>query len=113
MIVSAQITISAEQLKDIKNWVEIVVWPSLPFIGHRLMLVMKTRLNEVMTDNVNRIKDELISHIDRKFDVHEKDVSLRMGKIDNRMDVMDVRFNEMRKQLDTMNKLLTDYIKKG
>lgn len=64
-----QIQISAEQVELARRWIlEPLFIPGLLWVYKTL----KRRINLLVTENVNRIRDELKQHVDDKIAEHEK-----------------------------------------
>lgn len=66
-----QIIITAEEIKQIRVWLD-------PIIASGLMWLIKTWLNKAKeaihaytTENSNRIRDEVLMYVDKKFTEHE------------------------------------------
>lgn len=63
-----QLLISAEQVEMARKWVEPLILPLLVW-GYKKL---KEKINLLVTENVNRIRDELKNHVDDKISEHEK-----------------------------------------
>ena len=67
-----QIQISAEAIKQIRVFADPLVVPFLLWIGRRMLKKSRETLHAVITENANRIRTELIAHIDVKLEEHLK-----------------------------------------
>lgn len=85
----AQLSPSAEQLQFIRTWMDPVILPVIWFIVRKAYKSAISSLNGIITDNVNRIKEEisekLIKHIDLKFKDHEESAFARLGLIETKV----------------------------
>lgn len=79
----AQIQFSAEQVELARRWILEPLFIPLLLWGYK---TLKKKINLFITDNVNRIRDELKEHLDQKIAEHES-VELRY-------------FREMQKDFD-------------
>lgn len=68
-----QITFSPEQIDYARKVFEFVVWPVAGWISRTAFKQGIRMLNDIITDNTNRIKDELKVYIDKRFQEHERD----------------------------------------
>ena len=66
-----QITFSAYEVSIVKDVVQVLIVPALGWFMKAAITKSRTMINEMVTDNVNRIKEELIRHIDDRFERHE------------------------------------------
>jgi hypothetical protein len=69
-----QISFSADQVHQFREWGSLVGFPLLGWV-FKLILnnsreYLKNALNEIITDNVNRVRDETLTHIDAQLAVH-------------------------------------------
>lgn len=65
-----QIIITAEQIKQFRVFADPLIVPLLLWIGKRTIARSRTLLHEVVTDNANRIRTEMIDHFDEKLSEH-------------------------------------------
>jgi hypothetical protein len=65
-----QIVISAEQVHTFRDWVEPFILPGLTWMIQRTVKTSREKINGIVTDNVNRVRDELLKHIDEQLKVH-------------------------------------------
>jgi hypothetical protein len=65
-----QITISADQMHQLREWGQTVLLPLIAWGGRRTIKALKETLNEIITENVNRVRDETLQHIDEQLAVH-------------------------------------------
>lgn len=89
-----QIQISAEHVELIRRWVLEPIFIPILIWGYR---TLKIRLNLLVTDNVNRIRDELMIHLDTKIAEHE---AVELGFFREFKKDMDQRHKENTGKLD-------------
>jgi hypothetical protein len=92
-----QITISAEQLRLIRDWAEPAVIPFLLWFYKRSVKAVNEKLNAVITDNTNRNRDELIDHIDQKFSDHEGSAFGRLAELERSNTALQQSVAELRR----------------
>lgn len=76
-----QIIISAEAIKQIRVWADPLVVPFVLWLGKRTIRKSREALHGVITDNVNRIRAELVAHIDMKILEHSNRDDLQFAAI--------------------------------
>jgi hypothetical protein len=89
-----QIQISAEQVEVIRKWVVEPLFIPMLIWGYK---TLKKRVNVLVTENVNRIRDELMIHLDAKIAAHE---SVELGFFRQFKKDMDARHQENTEKLD-------------
>ena len=77
-----QVVITYEQVPTI---VEAVGVPVVTWLVKRMVKSLKEGLNEIITENVNRIRDELQQHIETKFQEHEDNAFSRITNLENQV----------------------------
>jgi len=77
-----QITLTADQLRVIRDFAEPIVLSVLVWLVKSWIKSLRERLNEIVTANVNRVKEELVLHIDLKFKEHENSAFERIASLE-------------------------------
>jgi hypothetical protein len=84
--VKVQITFSAEQVEEARKVFEFLIWPAFGWIARHAYKKLVNSINKFITDNVNRIKneivDELSGYIDVKFQDHESSAFSRITALE-------------------------------
>jgi hypothetical protein len=66
----------------IRNISEPVVGAFLIWLVKTWINTLRIRLNEIITDNVNRIRGDLMNHVDDKFKQHEIDAFKKIDTLE-------------------------------
>lgn len=66
-----QILITADQIKALRVYLDPLVVSALIWFAKRSFNAVVHKLNKIVTDNNNRIKEDIIQYIDKKFEAHE------------------------------------------
>lgn len=96
MTLFAQITISAEQVRMIRDWAEPAAVPIIIWLWKRSVKATRTAFNQMITDNVNRGRDELQAHVDKKFLDHEDSAFARIADLEKSNTALARSVNELR-----------------
>jgi hypothetical protein len=73
-----QIMPTSEQMSLIREYVEPFIIPVLAWMYKRL----KTKLNGMITENANRIRDELKTYLDEALKAHEINDNKRFDRLE-------------------------------
>jgi hypothetical protein len=84
--------ITHDQIQFIK---ELSGWGGTITALWRVAVSTRKKLNQIMTDNVNRIRDDVVRHMDAKFVEHENSAFKRLDDQDERLRVLESRINEI------------------
>jgi hypothetical protein len=63
------------------NVAQYGIFPFMGWLYKRAKLAVFKSLNEMITDNSNRIRDELLVIMDKKFEEHEQNAFCRLDEI--------------------------------
>jgi len=67
--------------------IEVVVIPLAGWIAKSWISSAKTALHAIITENTNRIREEILEHIDRKFEDHEHAAFQRLTNLEDMVKV--------------------------
>ena len=76
-----QIVITREQIHALREWVEPVAVPFIYWIWKRGIDALKASLNEIITENVNRIRDELKELVKAELKEHQDSDDYQFAEI--------------------------------
>ncbi len=81
-----QITFTANQVEIARKIFDFLIWPAFGWFARRAYKKLVESINKFITDNVNRIKneivDELSGYIDVKFQDHEESAFSRITALE-------------------------------
>lgn len=104
-----QVTITADQIRVIRDFAEPFVIGALVWFAKRTGVLwlgtLEKKLNGIITDNTNRNRDELIEYSDKRFKEHEDKAFAKITAMERRLD-------EMHTQLEAVNKLLVEALRR-
>ncbi len=83
-MILAQITFTADQVTWAKDIFQILIVPMALWIFKSSVKKLHDTLNEIITDNTNRNRDELKEYFDKKFSEHEIHDDLRFSNLESR-----------------------------
>ena len=99
-MVLAQITITSGQISTVKQVLSAIgTVASLWAIMQRAITASRNKLHEIMTENANRTRDEIVMHVDAKFEQHENSAF-------KRLDDQDARLKSLEKQIGDLADVL-------
>ena len=109
-MILAQITITSDQISAFKEIISAIgTVASLWALIHRAITASREKLNAIMTDNANRTRDEIVSHVDAKFKEHEGSAFSRLDTQDTQVARLSAQQVIMQKQLDEIVKTLNSF----
>ena len=65
-----QITVTADQIREFRTFADPLLIPVAWWAMKRGLAKSRDLLHEIITDNTNRVRDELIGHIDERIAEH-------------------------------------------
>jgi hypothetical protein len=68
---------------------------SLWAILQRAITASRNKLHEIMTDNANRVRDEVVLHIDSRFKEHETSAFKRLDDQDARLRALEKQIGDL------------------
>ena len=91
--------ITHDQIQLVK---EVSGWAGTIAALWRAVISARDKLHAIMTENVNRVRDDLVVHIDEKFVEHENSAFRRLDEQDARL-----------KELEAQISWIVDVLKPG
>jgi hypothetical protein len=65
-----QVLPTSDQLRWVKDWFGPIIIPVLVWVWKHGIKKLKENLNEIITENVNRVRDETIAYMRGQFKLH-------------------------------------------
>ena len=84
--------ITHDQVQLIK---EISGWGGTITALWRVVISTRNKLHDIVTDNNNRVRDDLVRHMDAKFVEHENSAFKRLDDQDRRLTELETKINEI------------------
>jgi Heat shock factor binding protein 1 len=96
MVVMILQWITPTQIGALKDWVVAptvgaVVWALI----QRGLTSSRNKLHTIMTENANRTRDDLMNHIDAKFQQHENSAFARLDEQDRRLKDLEKQIGDL------------------
>ena len=77
-----QITFSAEQVSWARDVFNVLIIPFAGWIVKRWIKRLRDALNDFISENLNRVKQELCFYLDTKFKEHEDNAFARISDLE-------------------------------
>lgn len=97
------VSIPAITFKEIFNY---VIWPLAAWFGGILYKRLKQFLNAVVTNNNNRIRDDVITAVSQIMATHESNAFIRLNGLEDSHASTKLRLDGIERQLTTLIELL-------